>query len=57
MSKADIAELLAVAYALHRANCASEDRDPVKYGYFLKYYKDHIQDFRQGVGAADPITG
>lgn len=57
MSKADIAEILSVAYALHRANCVSEERDPVGYEDFLKYYKDHIQDFRREIGAADPITG
>ena len=41
MSDADIAELLAVAYALH---CA--ERQPILWRDFADLYKSHIQDFR-----------
>lgn len=57
MSNADIAELLSVAYALHCANCKAAGRDPEKWEDFADLYKDHIQDFRNVTGAAEPSSG
>lgn len=57
MTNADIAELLAVAYAYHCANCRSNGTEEISYTDFVECYKKHIPDFRQEVGAADPYTG
>lgn len=46
MSNADIAELLAVAYALHCAECDVAERQPILWRDFADLYKNHIQDFR-----------
>lgn len=57
MSNADIAELLAVAYALHCANCKASGCDPETWEDFADLYKNHIQDFRNITGAAKPFSG
>ncbi len=57
MTNADIAELLAVAYAYHCANCRANGTEEISYTDFVECYKKHIPDFRQEVGAADPYTG
>lgn len=41
-----IAELLAVAYALHCAECDVAERQPILWRDFADLYKNHIQDFR-----------
>ncbi|MCI9185337.1 MAG: hypothetical protein HFG61_10825 [Lachnospiraceae bacterium] len=46
MSDADIAELLAVAYASHCAQCEAAMENPVSCDFFFDKYKDHIQEFR-----------
>ena len=46
MSDADIAELLAVAYALHCAECDVAERQPILWRDFADLYKNHIHDFR-----------
>lgn len=57
MSNADIAELLAVAYALHCANCKAAGRVPEEWEDFADLYEKHIQDFRNVTGAAKPFSG
>lgn len=46
MSNADIAELLAVAYASHSAQCEVFGKSPVSRDVFFEKYKSNIQDFR-----------
>lgn len=46
MSDADIAELLAVAYASHCAECEVSGGNAVSHEMFFGFYKHHIQDFR-----------
>ena len=57
MSNEDIAEYLAIAYALHCANCHSNDTEEIKYSEFVECYKNYIPDFRREVGASEPFTG
>lgn len=57
MSNADIAELLSVTYALHCANCKAAGHDPEKWEDFADFYKNHVQDFRNVTGAAEPFSG
>lgn len=57
MSKSDIAEYLAIAYALHCANCRSNGMQEIRYSEFVECYKNYIPDFRREVGAAEPFTG
>lgn len=46
MTNADIAELLAVAYASHCAECELSEKNPVSFDMFYNFYTKHIQDFR-----------
>lgn len=57
MSNADIAEMLAAAYAIHCSDSSIAGRKPVDYKEFFEHYKKHIQDFRNLTGAAEPYTG
>lgn len=57
MERSDISEYLAIAYALHCANCSSEGREPIEKEQFFDIYMKNIPDFRRFTGAADPTTG
>lgn len=57
MERSDISEYLAIAYALHCANCSSEGREPIEKEQFFDIYMKNIPDFQHFTGAADPTTG
>ncbi len=46
MDNANIAELLAVAYASHCAECEALGKNPVSCDFFYEKYHDNIQAFR-----------
>lgn len=46
MNNSDIAELLAVAYASHCAECEVLGKNPVSCAFFYEKYQKNIQDFR-----------